>query len=408
MLDRTIPYYNIIMRCDRILPMEIKLPEGYAIRTYQPGDEDAWAAMECANGEFSSPEAAIRLFTERYLADAALTDRIFCAIAPDGQVVGSAIAWEHDPRGMGVRALHWVVVREEHQGKGLGKALCQTCLRLFRREDNSKPVYLHTQPWSWKAILLYIKLGFNLQPKDTIYAYENQYAQAMETLQAIVTPEQYAKMQAASAVVAADFDPASLQWNEKGLLPAIAQDASTGEVLMMAWMNEASLRATLDSGYATYFSRSRQQLWRKGETSGHTQQVIRLSYDCDGDTILLQVDQIGPACHTGARSCFHHPVVDGDLPATAGIMNTIEATIADRAANPKPGSYTNYLLDKGAEKICKKVGEEATEAVIAAMKNDADGLAGEVADLLYHLAVLLHAQGVAWQDVWEVLRKRHT
>ena len=408
MIDRTIPYYNIIMRCDRILSMEVKLPEGYSIRTYQPGDEDAWADTVCAVGEFTDREAALQLFTERYLADAALTDRIFFAVSPDGEIAGTAIAWEHDPRGMGVRALHWVAVRPEHQRKGIGMALCQTALRFFRREDNALPVYLHTQPWSWKAILLYIELGFKLQPKDTFYQYENQYAQAMDTLKAIVTPEQYAKMGANSAVVAEDFAPASLKWNEAGLIPAIAQDASTGEVLMLAWMNEESLRLTTESGFATYYSRSRQQLWRKGETSGHTQQVIRLNYDCDGDAILMQVEQIGPACHTGKMTCFHNPVVDGAMPATAGILSTIEATIADRAANPKPGSYTNYLLDKGAEKICKKVGEEATETVIAAMKNDADGLAGEAADLLYHLAVLLHSQGVAMQDVWEVLRKRHT
>ena len=408
MIDRTIPFYNIIMRCDRILPMEIKLPEGYSIRTYQPGDEDAWAALMCAAGEQTAIDEAKALFTDRYLADMSLTDRIFFAVDSEGVIVGSAIAWEHDPRGMGVRALHWVAVHPEHQRKGIGKALCQTCLRLFRREDNALPVYLHTQPWSWKAILLYIKLGFKLQPKDSFYTYENQYAQAMDVLKSIVTPEQYAKMVANSAVVAADFDPASLKWNDAGLIPAIAQDASTGEVLMLAWMNAESLRLTIESGFATYYSRSRQQLWLKGETSGHTQRVIRLSYDCDGDAILMQVNQIGPACHTGKKTCFHNPVMDGSMPATTGIMDAIEATIADRAANPKPGSYTNYLLDKGAEKICKKVGEEATEAVIAAMKNDADGLAGEVADLMYHLAVLLHAQGVEWRDVWEVLRKRHT
>jgi len=408
MIDRTIPYYNIIMRCDRILPMEIKLPEGYTIRTYQPGDEDAWAALLCSVGEQTALADAKALFIDRYLADADLADRIFLAVDAEGTIVGTAIAWEHDPRGMGVRALHWVAVHPAHQRKGLGKALCQTCLRLFRREDNSLPVYLHTQPWSWKAILLYIKLGFKLQPKDSFYTYENQYAQAMETLKAIVPPEQYAKMQANSAVVAADFDPAALKWNDAGLIPAIAQDAATGEVLMLAWMNQESLRLTLESGFATYYSRSRQQLWLKGETSGHTQRVIRLSYDCDGDAILMQVSQIGPACHTGKKTCFHNPVVDGAMPATAGIMDVIEATIADRAANPKPGSYTNYLLDKGAEKICKKVGEEATEAVIAAMKGDADGLAGEAADLLYHLAVLLQSQGVEWRDVWEVLRKRHT
>lgn len=402
MIDRTIPYYHIIMRCDRVLPMEVKLPEGYALRTYRPGDEIAWADMECAIGDFPTHEDALALFTQRYLA---APDRIFFAIAPDGEIVGSAIA---DLRGGNIRALNWVVVAQAHQGKGLGKALCQTCLRLFRREDNALPVYLHTQPWSWKAILLYISLGFKLQPLDTFSGHMNQYAQAMAILRTLVTPEQYAKMEAASAFVAADFDPASLKWNEQGLIPAIAQDAATGEVLMLAWMNEESLRLTIETGYATYFSRSRQQLWKKGETSGHTQRVIRLSYDCDGDAILMQVEQIGPACHTGKKTCFHNPVVDGALPATAGIMDAIEATVADRAANPKPGSYTNYLLDKGAEKICKKVGEEATEAVIAAMKNDPDGLAGEVADLMYHLAVLLHAQGVEWRDVWEVLRKRHT
>lgn len=403
MIDRTIPYYNIIMRCDRVLPMEIKLPEGYTIRTYQPGDEDAWADLMCAVGEQTSPAEARAGFVQRYLADASRTDRIFFAVDAAGAVVGTAIAWDD-----GLRVLHWLAVHPDHQRRGLGKALCQTALRMFRREDNSLPVYLHTQPWSWKAILLYISLGFKLQPRDTIYNYENQYAQAMETLKAIVTPEQYALMEANTAFVAADFDPASLKWNDAGLIPAIAQDAATGEVLMLAWMNQESLRLTLESGFATYYSRSRQQLWLKGETSGHTQRVIRLSYDCDGDAILMQVSQIGPACHTGKKTCFHNPVVDGAMPATAGIMNVIEATIADRAANPKPGSYTNYLLDKGAEKICKKVGEEATEAVIAAMKGDADGLAGEAADLLYHLAVLLQSQGVEWRDVWEVLRKRHT
>ncbi|MBQ8313493.1 MAG: bifunctional phosphoribosyl-AMP cyclohydrolase/phosphoribosyl-ATP diphosphatase HisIE, partial [Clostridia bacterium] len=196
-------------------------------------------------------------------------------------------------------------------------------------------------------------------------------------------------------------------YDARGLVPAIAQDAYTGEVLMQAYMNAESLQATLDSGYATYYSRSRQELWRKGATSGHLQRVIRLSYDCDGDSILMQVDQVGPACHTGERSCFHNPVINGEMPATAAILDTLEKTIADRAANPKEGSYTNYLLNKGAEKICKKVGEEASETIIAAMKNDADGLAGEAADLLYHLAVLLHQQGVPMRDVWEVLKNRH-
>ena len=400
MIDRTRPEYNIIMRCDRILPMEIKVPEGYAIRAYQPGDEEAWAAVMCAVGEQTDIAEARAEFTRRYLS---APERIFFAVDAAGAVVGTAIAWDD-----GLRVLHWLAVHPAHQRKGIGRALCQTALRLFRREDNAAPVYLRTLPRSWKAVLLYISMGFKLQPKATIYGYENQYAQAMESLQALVTPEQYAKMTANSAFIAPDFDPDALTWNDAGLIPAIAQDAATGEVLMLAWMNRESLQLTIDTGYATYFSRSRRQLWKKGETSGHLQRVIRLSYDCDGDAILMQVEQTGPACHTGKKTCFHNPVMDGAMPATAGILDTIEATIADRALNPKPGSYTNYLLDKGAEKICKKVGEEATETVIAAMKGDSDGLAGEAADLLYHLAVLLQSQGVAMRDVWEVLKTRHT
>lgn len=405
MLDRTLPFYNLILRCDRILPMEIKLPAGYAIRAYQPGDEAAWAALHTQTGDFATAEEATSCFMGKYGAD---LSRVLFALSPEGEVVGTIAAWRDDRAGEPVRSLHGLAVAEAYQRQGIGKALTQTALRLLRREDNAAPVYLHTQPWSWKAVLLYVKLGFKLQRKDTFGGYTNDYDQAMSVLRSLLDEQQFALLESNSSREAADFDPASLKWNEAGLIPAIAQDASTGEVLMLAWMNQESLRLTLESGYATYFSRSRQQLWRKGETSGHTQRIIRLNYDCDGDAILMQVKQIGPACHTGKRTCFHNPVVDGDLPAAAGILDTIEATIADRAAHPKPGSYTNYLLDKGAEKICKKVGEEATEAVIAAMKGDADGLAGEAADLLYHLAVLLYERGIAWQDVWEVLKKRHT
>ena len=404
MVDRSIPFRNVILRCDRILPMEVAVPKGYAIRAYQSGDEQAWAALHVATGDFASLAEAEAYFLRRYASDPI---RTLVAVAPDGAPVGVITAWTDDRQGQPVRSIHWLAVAQAHQRRGVGRALCQSCLQLLRREDNAAPVYIHTQPWSWKAILLYISLGFNLQPKDSFYAYENQYTQAMETLKTIVTTEQYAKMEANSAVVTADFDPASLKWNDAGLIPAIAQDAATGAVLMLAWMNQESLRLTLENGFATYYSRSRQQLWRKGETSGHTQRVIRLSYDCDGDAILMQVEQIGPACHTGKKTCFHNPVMDGAMPATAGILDAIEATVADRAANPRPGSYTNYLLDKGAEKICKKVGEEATEAVIAAMKGDSDALAGEAADLLYHLAVLLYQQGVPMRDVWEVLKKRH-
>lgn len=404
MLDRTIPFYNLILRCDRILPMEIKLPAGYAIRAYQPGDEAAWAALHVATGDFPTAKDAADYFLGKY---AARPERVLFAAAPGGEVIATVTAWTDDRAGETVRSLHWLAVAQAHQGQGIGRALTQTALRLLRREDNAAPVYLRAQPWSWKAVLLCVQLGFKLQKRDAFGGYGNEYDQAMAALRPLLNEQQYSLLENNSSREAADFDPAALKWNAAGLIPAIAQDASTGEVLMLAWMNQESLRLTLESGCATYFSRSRQRLWRKGETSGHTQRVLRLSYDCDGDAILLQVNQTGPACHTGRRTCFHNPVVDGDLPATADILHTIEATIADRAAHPKPGSYTNYLLDKGAEKICKKVGEEATEAVIAAMKADADGLAGETADLLYHLAVLLYSQGVSWQDVWEVLKKRH-
>ena len=166
------------------------------------------------------------------------------------------------------------------------------------------------------------------------------------------------------------MDISAIRFNSDGLVPAIAQDARTGEVLMLAWMNRESLQMTLNTGYATYFSRSRQQLWKKGETSGHTQKVLSLRYDCDGDAILMQVEQTGPACHTGAHSCFFNEVTSvdrADFPASAAILEEDYAVIADRATRPQEGSYTNYLLEKGIEKTCKKVGEEASETIIAAV-----------------------------------------
>ncbi len=205
------------------------------------------------------------------------------------------------------------------------------------------------------------------------------------------------------------MDLSAIKFNEQGLVPAIAQDAATGEVLMLAWMNEESLRLTLETGFATYFSRSRQKLWKKGETSGHTQRVLGVKYDCDGDTLLLTVEQTGPACHTGARSCFFNELLtpeEEDLPATSAILEQVYAVIADRKEHPQEGSYTNYLLGKGVEKICKKLGEEASEAIIAAMKDSREEVTYEAADLLYHLLVLLYDRGVTPADVWAELARR--
>lgn len=202
------------------------------------------------------------------------------------------------------------------------------------------------------------------------------------------------------------LDLAKIKFDEKGLVPAIAQEASTGKVLMLAYMNAESLRLTVETGYATYYSRSRQQLWKKGETSGHLQKVISMAYDCDGDTILLQVDQTGPACHTGEKSCFFNPIIEGDQPATAQVLEEVYSVIEDRDINPKEGSYTNYLLKKGVEKIAKKVGEEASETIIAAIKGDAGELCYEASDLLYHLMVLLYNQGVTPAELWAELKER--
>ena len=203
------------------------------------------------------------------------------------------------------------------------------------------------------------------------------------------------------------LDISKVRFDDKGLVPAIAQDAVTGQVLMLAYMNAESLQATLDTGYATYYSRSRQQLWKKGETSGHTQKVLAIALDCDGDAILLTVDQTGPACHTGETSCFHHPVM-GEAPATSAVLEAVYRTVTDRAANPREGSYTNYLLLKGIEKTCKKVGEEASETIIASVKGSPAEVRYEAADLQYHLLVLLYQMGLKPADIWaELAGRRH-
>ena len=204
-----------------------------------------------------------------------------------------------------------------------------------------------------------------------------------------------------------DFN--AIRFDGRGLVPAIAQDARTGAVLMLAYMNAESLRLTLETGYATYYSRSRQALWKKGETSGHVQRVVSVDYDCDGDALLLRVVQEGPACHTGAYTCFHNALrspSDGESSPGPQILQDVYAVILDRMQRPQEGSYTNYLLDKGVEKIAKKVGEEATETVIAAMKGSRAELRSETSDLLYHLLVLLAQQGVTPDEVWAELGHR--
>ena len=196
--------------------------------------------------------------------------------------------------------------------------------------------------------------------------------------------------------------------NEDGLIPVVVQDYATDEVLMLAYMNEESYRLTLETGRMTYYSRSRQEIWLKGLTSGHYQYVISLSLDCDNDTILAKVRQVGAACHTGAHSCFFKNLVSKNMTKTnpLNVLKDVMAVIKDRQVNPKEGSYTNYLFDKGIDKILKKVGEEATEIVIAAKNPDPVEVKYEIADFLYHVMVLMAERGLDWDEVMEELANR--
>jgi phosphoribosyl-AMP cyclohydrolase / phosphoribosyl-ATP pyrophosphohydrolase len=202
-----------------------------------------------------------------------------------------------------------------------------------------------------------------------------------------------------------------VKFDAEGLVPVVAQESRSGDVLMVAYADQEALRRTRLSGFAHYFSRSRKALWRKGETSGHVQRVRQIRLDCDGDTVLYRVDALGPACHTGDRTCFATEVTTGgDVAHTSEPGGHILARLADRIrarANERPdGSYTVRLLDAGPPAIAQKVGEEAAEVVVAALAQNESRLAAETADLLYHLLVLLQARGVAVEDVWRELESR--
>lgn len=197
--------------------------------------------------------------------------------------------------------------------------------------------------------------------------------------------------------------------NDQGLIPVIVQHYKTQEILMLAYMNEESFYETIKTGKMTYFSRSRQKLWVKGETSGHFQYVKSLTIDCDLDTLLAKVDQIGAACHTGNPTCFFQPLVGIDYDETnpLRIFESVYDTIADRKENPKEGSYTNYLFDKGIDKILKKIGEEATEVVIAAKNPNPEEVKYEIADFLYHAMVLMVEKGLTWEDIVKEIGRAH-
>lgn len=199
-----------------------------------------------------------------------------------------------------------------------------------------------------------------------------------------------------------------LKKNSDGMVPVIVQDYRNNEVLMLAYMNEEAFNKTVETGIMTYFSRSRQELWIKGLTSGHYQYVKELIADCDNDTLLAKVEQIGAACHTGNRSCFFNEMLKHEYEEknAYAVLKNLYDVVVDRKQNPKEGSYTNYLFDKGIDKILKKCGEEATEMVIAAKNPNAEELKYEIADFLYHMTVLMVECKVDWEDIVEELSKR--
>ena len=197
-----------------------------------------------------------------------------------------------------------------------------------------------------------------------------------------------------------------LKFDEKGLIPAIVQDHYTKEVLTLAYMNKESLAITIDERRTCFCSRSRQELWRKGETSGNVQHVVSITADCDGDALVVEVVKDGPACHTGAESCFFNRLYLSDELKQFSYEGLYEL-IRGRKTQPKEGSYTTYLFEKGIDKILKKVGEESTEVIIAAAKNDREETIFEIADVCYHILVLMVQMGISVKDVTAELEKRH-
>ena len=197
-----------------------------------------------------------------------------------------------------------------------------------------------------------------------------------------------------------------LKYDEKGLIPAIVVDAENGKVLMLAYMNRESLQISMEKGLTCFWSRSRQELWLKGETSGHYQHIVSITADCDRDTLLIKVEKDGPACHLGTESCFSDTVWESDELhefSLEGLMQLIRG----RKTEKKEGSYTTYLFEKGLDKILKKVGEESTEVIIAAKDRDKQNTIYEIADLTYHVMVLMIEAGISLEDIHRELASRH-
>lgn len=201
-----------------------------------------------------------------------------------------------------------------------------------------------------------------------------------------------------------------LKFDSNGLIPAIVQDAASKQVLTLAYMNEESLKKTIETGETWFYSRSRRELWHKGATSGNTQTVQSIAFDCDQDALVVQVNPKGPACHNGTTTCFAEKLYEAETPAAkadVSFLYELENIIAEREQQRPEGSYTTYLFEKGVDKILKKVGEESAEVIIAAKNRDHDELQWESADLIFHLLVLLKEQNLPFSDVLVALKQRH-
>ena len=203
------------------------------------------------------------------------------------------------------------------------------------------------------------------------------------------------------------FDISKLKFDDKGLIPAIVVDDESGEVLTLAYMNEESLKISLEKKLTCFWSRSRQELWLKGETSGNYQHIVSITADCDMDALTVRVRKDGPACHTGENSCFFNTAMENEEIAPAFSVDGLVEMLQGRKTNPKEGSYTTYLFEKGIDKILKKVGEESTEVIIAGKANDKAETIYEISDLMYHVLVLMIEMGISVDDIKKELASRH-
>lgn len=198
-----------------------------------------------------------------------------------------------------------------------------------------------------------------------------------------------------------------IKYDQNGLVPVIIQDSESKQVLTLAYANEEALQKTMENGETWLFSRSRQELWNKGATSGNTQKVVSVQVDCDGDSVIYEVIPNGPACHTGAQSCFSETIYGERNESAGDMLEELKSLISNRQSEMPEGAYTTYLFEEGVDKICKKIGEEAAEVIIAAKNRDPEELSMETADLFYHVMVLLQEQGVDLNQVMSVLKDRH-